>query len=170
MKKNFASAGLAMKALGALCAGLALGVVAKVTDQYVPFLGDIFSQMSVWIFLGTAIALNSATAGRAALLVFLLCAGMLPAYYGTAATMGISVKPVFVYGWGIFAALTPVMAWLVWRAKRGDGWGKAIAAGVVMAIPVLAALLFDKVRLHDGIFTLLTAALFWKALKGKRAG
>lgn len=40
--------------------------------------------MSIWILLGTLIAIFSKTKGKAAMNVFVLCMGMLIAYYITA--------------------------------------------------------------------------------------
>ena len=44
-----------------LCVGLLLGIVSRLFDIYCPLLGEIFSQMSVWILLGTLIAGYSPT-------------------------------------------------------------------------------------------------------------
>lgn len=37
--------------------GLFLGALSRLFDMYYPNLGEIFSQMSVWILLGTLIAI-----------------------------------------------------------------------------------------------------------------
>ena len=58
-------------------AGVLLGVVAKLLDIYTSNLGNIFSQMSVWIFLCTVVSVLSSTPLRAAVNVFLFCIGML---------------------------------------------------------------------------------------------
>lgn len=41
--------------------GLFLGALSRLFDMYYPNLGEIFSQMSVWILLGTLIAIYSPT-------------------------------------------------------------------------------------------------------------
>ena len=41
--------------------GLFLGTLSGLFDMYYPNLGEIFSQMSVWILLGTLIAIYSPT-------------------------------------------------------------------------------------------------------------
>ena len=64
--------------------GAALGVASKLLDIYTSNLGNIFSQMSIWILLGTLIAIFSKTKGKAALNVFVFCIGMLITYYITA--------------------------------------------------------------------------------------
>ena len=47
--------------ISTLAAGLLLGAAARLFDIYAPTLGDIFSQMAVWILLGTLIAIYSPT-------------------------------------------------------------------------------------------------------------
>lgn len=61
-----------------------LGIIAKLLDIYAHNVGSIFSQMSVWIFLCTAIAVYGSTPLRSAANVLLFCIGMLSSYYLTA--------------------------------------------------------------------------------------
>lgn len=76
-----------------LAAGLILGAAARLFDIYFPNLGEIFSQMSVWILAGTLIAIYSPTKKAAMQNIFPFCMGMLFTYYLTAMlTHG-------VYGW-----------------------------------------------------------------------
>ena len=55
--------------------GLLTGIAIKLLDLHNPYLGDIFSQLSVWIFLGTVIAVYSSSPKRASVIFF--CVGML---------------------------------------------------------------------------------------------
>ena len=48
-----------------LAAGLLLGVGSRLLDIYTQNLGNIFSQMAVWILMGTLIAVYSPTPRRA---------------------------------------------------------------------------------------------------------
>ena len=50
-----------------LICGLLLGAAARFMDIYCENLGEIFSQMSVWILLGTLIAIYSPTKKAASL-------------------------------------------------------------------------------------------------------
>lgn len=45
--------------LSTLLAGLLLGIAARLFDIYFQNLGEIFSQMAIWILLGTGIAIYS---------------------------------------------------------------------------------------------------------------
>lgn len=66
-----------------LGAGLAVGVIIRFFDLYTTNLGNMFSELSVWVFLGTVIAVRSRTPFQAAGTVFGFCFGMLAAYYTT---------------------------------------------------------------------------------------
>ena len=60
-----------------LCAGLAAGVGIKLLDIFTQNPGNLFSQLSVWIFLCTLIAAGSRSPLRAGAYVFQFAAGML---------------------------------------------------------------------------------------------
>ena len=63
-----------------LVCGLVIGTAARLMDIYCGNLGEIFSQMSVWILLGTLIAIYSPTKKAAALNILPFCLGMLLTY------------------------------------------------------------------------------------------
>ena len=71
----------------------------KLLDIYTTNLGNIFSQVSVWIFLCTLISVYSNSAIRAAVNVFGFCMGMLLTYYITAEMTASVYSLTFVYGW-----------------------------------------------------------------------
>jgi len=48
-----------------LLAGLLLGLVSRFFDIYLETLGNIFSQMAIWILLGTLISIYSKTRAKA---------------------------------------------------------------------------------------------------------
>lgn len=60
----------------------------RLLDMYTTNLGNVFSELSVWILLCTAIAVFSPNPRLAAAKVFLFCAGMLATYYLTAELTG----------------------------------------------------------------------------------
>ena len=89
-----------------LCVGLLLGIVSRLFDIYCPLLGEIFSQMSVWILLGTLIAVYSSTKKAAMLNIFPFCLGMLLTYYAMAMlTHGVYGRS-FIIGWTVFASVS----------------------------------------------------------------
>ena len=64
-----------------LLAGLILGIAARLFDTYFQNLGEIFSQMAIWILLGTLIAIYNPTKKAAMGNIFPFCTGMLVTYY-----------------------------------------------------------------------------------------
>ena len=149
-----------------LAAGVFLGIAARLFDIYLQNLGEIFSQMAVWILLGTLIAIYSPTKKAAMGNVFPFCMGMLASYYGTAAiTHGVYGR-VFIIGWTVFALTSPVMAYFAWMAKERGVFPKIIAAGIVAVSVMSSILLFDHLRLYDFIIDgMLIYVLFFKKIK-----
>lgn len=93
-----------------LLVGAVLGIVSKLLDIHTQNLGNIFSQMSIWILLGTLIAIFSKTKDKAALNVFVFCIGMLITYYVTAELTNSVYGMTFIYGWVAFSICSPVFA------------------------------------------------------------
>lgn len=144
------------------CLGLIIGVVTKLFDIYTTNLGNIFSQISVWVFLCTIIAVYSSTAIRAAIHVFLFCSGMLLTYYVTAELTASVYSLKFVYGWTIFDVFSLFMGFCVWHAK-GKGWISAIISiGVILITVIATIILFDKLRISDIILISLTGFILLK--------
>lgn len=96
---------------GMLLCGLVIGTAARLMDIYCENLGEIFSQMSVWILLGTLIAIYSPTKKAAALNILPFCLGMLLTYYAVAIISHGVYGRSFIFGWTVFAMCTPVLAW-----------------------------------------------------------
>ena len=155
--------------LSMFCAGLFLGTLSRFFDIYCPILGEIFSQMAVWILLGTLIAVYSPTKKAAMLNIFPLCVGMLLTYYATAMlTQGVYGWS-FIVGWTIFAFLSPVMAYFAWMTKEWGLFPKIIGAGIVLVSILSSVLLFDRLRIYDfAIVGLLIYFLFFKRINRNR--
>ncbi len=145
-----------------LCAGLITGVVIKLLDIFTTNLGNIFSQVSVWIFLCSLISIYSSTAKRAAANVFCFCVGMLFAYYVTAELTNSVYSPVFIYGWTIFALASPVLGFCTWYAKGKGIIPKIISVGILAVMLAAAIVLFDKIRITDIIFAVLLGIVLFK--------
>lgn len=148
--------------MGIMACGLITGVGVKLMDIYTVHLGNIFSQMSVWIFLCSVLAVYSSTPRRAAVNVFLFCAGMLLTYYLTAEGMHSPYSMTFVYGWSVFSLFSPVLAFFTWYAKGKGAVSRLLTAGIVVVLLVMAVLLFDRIRISDLVFAVLTAAILMK--------
>ena len=157
---------LILNPIGMLLSGLLLGVLSRCLDVYTTNLGNIFSQLAVWILFGVLISIYSSTKGRAAgnLLPFSL--GMLLTYYGAAvATHGVYSR-TFILGWTVFALCSPVLAWFAWSAKEKGAFPAMIRIGILLASVLSSMILFDGFRIYDWIINgLLVYILFFKRIK-----
>lgn len=146
--------------------GAALGVASRMFDLFTRDLGNIFSELSIWILLGTVIAIFSATPKRAGANVFAFCVGMLAAYYATAmATHGVYSK-TFVVGWSVFTLFCPLFAWITWHAKEKKPIAAVISVGILVVTLLVSMVLFDGPRLYDILIELLLAYfLFFQKVK-----
>lgn len=108
-----------------LLAGLLLGIAARLFDIYFQNLGEIFSQMAIWILLGTGFAIYSPTKKAAMGNIFPFCMGMLAAYYVTAAITHGVYSRTFIIGWTLFALPSPVIAYFAWMAKEPGAFSKS---------------------------------------------
>ncbi len=86
-----------------LFSGLLLGIMARIFDMYLQNLGEIFSQMSIWILLGTLISIYSSAKKAAMLNIFLFCLGMLLTYYAATIFAAGVYEWSFIIGWTVFA-------------------------------------------------------------------
>lgn len=152
-----------------LVCGLVIGTAARLMDIYCENLGEIFSQMSVWILLGTLIAIYSPTKKAAALNILPFCLGMLLTYYAVAIISHGVYGRSFIIGWTVFALCTPVLAWFAWMAKQPGALGKLISVGIVLASVVLNFLMFGDPDIFNILINLvLIYFLFFKKIRRKR--
>lgn len=129
--------------------GAVLGTVSKLLDLYTSNLGNIFSQMSIWILLGTLIAIFSRTKGKAALNVFVFCIGMLITYYITAELTSSVYSMTFIYGWAAFSLCSPVFAWFTWMTREKGVFPKLISAGILLVTLLVSVVVFSGPRVYD---------------------
>ena len=135
--------------LSMLIAGLVIGVLARLFDIYCQTLGEIFSQMAVWILLGTLIAIYSPTKKAAMQNIFPFCMGMLLTYYATAVLTHGVYNQSFIIGWTVFALFSPLMACLAWMTRQRGFFSKLIGVGIVAVSVLSSILLFDRLRIYD---------------------
>lgn len=157
---------LLLNLLSMLLAGLILGIAARLFDTYFQNLGEIFSQMAIWILLGTLIAIYSPTKKAAMGNIFPFCMGMLATYYVTAAITHGVYGQSFIIGWTVFALTSPAMAYFAWMAEEPGAFSKIIAAGIVAVSVISGILLFDRLRLSNFVIDgVLIYILFFKKIK-----
>ena len=144
--------------LGMFVLGAVFGFLARFLDIHTQNLGNTFSQMSVWVFLGTVIAVLSPSPLRSGINVFVFCAGMLIVYYTYAHLSGGVYSMTFVTGWAVFSALSPLLGFVTWY---GGGHGLisfVIDVGILLFMALCSIVLFDGIHLSDVVLMLATAA------------
>ena len=129
--------------------GLCAGVLSRLLDLYTQNLGEIFSQLAVWILFGTLISIYSHTPKKAAANTLTFCLGMLITYYTVAALSHGVYDKSFIIGWTIFALCAPVMASVTWMTKQKGVLPKIICIGIVGVSALSSVLLFDRFRIYD---------------------
>ena len=146
--------------------GLILGVISRLLDIYSQNLGNIFSELAIWILFGVLISINSETKKKAMLNIFPFCIGMLLTYYFVAfITKGVYSKD-YIIGWTIFALFSPIMAYFTWKTKEDGILPKLISIGIVLVSILSSIILFDRLRIYDYIINLiLIYVLFFKKVK-----
>lgn len=129
--------------------GLALGAVSRLLDIYTEILGEIFSQMAIWILIGVIISIYSKTKKKAMVNVLLFCIGMLITYYAVAIiTKGVYGKS-YIIGWTVFALCSPILAYFTWMTKEKGVVPKIISACIVAVSVLSSVIMFDGFRLYD---------------------
>ena len=141
-----------------LCFGLMIGFVSRLLDIYTTNLGEIFSQMAIWILMGTLISIYSRTAGKAMLNVLTFCLGMLFTYYLTAVLIHGVYSGNYMIGWTVFALCSPVMAYFAWFTKEKGMFPKIVSVGILAVSVLSSVLFFDRLRIYDLV---IDGALFY---------
>lgn len=159
MKRSFEL----LKPLPLFACGLLLGVASRLFDLYTQVLCSVFSEMAIWILLGTLIAIFSPTMRRAALNLPPFCLGMLITYYATAMLTHGVYDWSFILGWTAFALLSPAMACLAWLSRERGVLPRLIGVGIVLTSILSSLLLFDGLHFYDFIIdALLIYVIFIK--------
>ena len=149
--------------VGMLITGLVLGIIIRLLDIYTTNLGNIFSQIAVWILLGTIISIYSATAKAAMFNVFPFCMGMLLTYYAVAIITNGVYHKIYIFGWMIFALCSPFLGYLAWMKKRTGFIAKLISVGIIFTSLLSSVILFEHLRIYDFVIAgLLIYFLFCK--------
>ena len=146
--------------------GIILGVISRLFDMYTQNLGNILSEIAIWILFGVLISIYSSSKKKAMLNIFLFCIGMLLAYYFVAIiTNGVYNKTIII-GWTIFALFSPILAYFTWMTKEKGVFPKLISISIIIVSILSSIVLFDKLRIYDFIINvILVYYLFFKDIK-----
>lgn len=129
--------------------GLLLGVISRLLDIYTQNLGNIFSQMAIWILFGTLISIFSKSKKKAMINIFPFCFGMLLTYYAVATATDGVYSTTFIIGWSVFALFSPLLAYFTWMTKEKGVFPKIISIGIVLVSILSSVILFDGFRIYD---------------------
>ena len=146
--------------------GLLLGIISRLLAIYTSNLGNIFSQMSIWILLGVLISIYSSSKKKAMLNIFPFCIGMLITYYFVAyITKGV-YSNIYIIGWTIFALCSPIFAYFTWMTKEKGIFPKIISIGIILVSIISTIVLFDRLRFYDFIINgIMVYYLFLKKIE-----
>ena len=148
------------------CVGLILGIISRLLDIYTENLGEIFSQMAIWILIGTLISIYSKTKKMAMINILTFCMGMLITYYVVAVINHGVYSRIFIMGWTIFALCSPLFAYFTWMTKEKGIIAKIISVGIVLTSVLSSIVLFDRLRIYDFLIDgLLIYYLFFKRVE-----
>lgn len=149
-----------------LAVGFALGVVSRLLDRYTQNLGNMFSQLAIWILFGVLITLYSSSQKKAMGNVFFFCIGMLSTYYLVAWMTDGVYSEVMIVGWTVFAFCSPVFAFFTWLTKRNGIFPNVIRVGILLVSLLTSIILFDGLRIYDVIINgVLFYFLFFKKVE-----
>lgn len=152
--------------LGMLIIGFLLGMFSRWLDLYTTNLGNIFSQLAIWILFGVLISIYSSTKRAAMCNILPFCLGMLLTYYGAAALTDGVYSRTYIVGWTIFAFCSPLFAYFAWTTKESGIFPKIISIGILLVSVLSSIILFDGFRFYDFIIDgLLLYFLFFKRIK-----
>lgn len=146
--------------------GLTLGVISRLLDIYTENLGNIFSNISIWILFGVLISIHSKSKKHAMINIFPFCIGMLLTYYFVAyLTNGVYSKSYIIF-WSVFACFSPIFAYFTYLTKEDTLISKIISIGIIVTSIFGTIVLFDRLRFYDYIINfLLIYYLFIKKIK-----
>ena len=152
--------------IGMLAIGFLLGVFSRWLDLYTTNLGNMFSQLAIWILFGVLISIYSRTKRAAMCNILPFCLGMLVTYYGAAVLTDGVYSRIMIIGWTVFAFCSPVFAWFAWLAKETGVFPIVIRVGILLVSVLSSVILFDGFRVYDFMIdALLAYFLFFKRME-----
>ena len=120
--------------------GNILGIVSKILDIFTTNIGNMFSELSIWILFGVLISIYSKKPIQASYNVFSFCIGMLLTYYITAELTNSVYSLTFIWGW-VFFSIFPLIAYITWYSRCGI-LAKIISIGIIF-VTIFASILIS---------------------------
>lgn len=154
-------------ALGVFLSGILLGVIAKAADS-VSLIGDIGTDLAIWVLLGTLIAAYSRRPASAAINTLLFFLGLLAGYYAYCQFVLGFFPQAYSLSWLIVALISAPCAAILWFARSPGLTGSLITslpAGLIFAWSYPAFYTGQVVLVLGLVYALLICALLpigWK--------
>lgn len=144
--------------------GAILGIVSKLLDinDFNTGLGNMFSEISIWILLGVIITLVSKTKKDAMLNVFLFNIGMIFTYYLTAEITNSIYGFAYIRYWLKVALLSPLMALFVFKIKKDNSRLSKLIKILILGVTIYLILRFGGPRYYDFIILFILIYLLYK--------
>ncbi|MFQ9309252.1 MAG: hypothetical protein ACLR2K_04910 [Paraclostridium sordellii] len=159
--------------------GVSLGILSKWLDSLslydsIPFhkfietidLGNILSELPIWILIGTAISVFSKSPKIASLNVFLFFLGMNISYHMyTVYILGFNPQSYMMIWYGI-TLISPLMAPLCWYAKKNSKFASILRVIIFTTMMVFAFyvgwIYISLGRIINTLFLIIVVAILWK--------
>ena len=113
--------------ISVLCLGLLLGLVAKYADNYF-FIGDLTTNVGVWIFIATLILIYSYTPIHACVNNFLFFIGLLTTYYLYSYYLFNSLPINYIKYWLIITIISSIGSYFIWYANSNNRFSVILAS------------------------------------------
>ena len=137
------------------------GIISRLLDIHTEILGNIFSELSIWILIGTIITLFSNSKKYSMLNVFIFSISVIINYYLIAKLTNGVYNKIFIIGWLIFSFMTPIFSFFVYETKKQNFLSNIIKIGVIVVSILSSVILFDRIRFHDVIINILLILILY---------
>ena len=141
--------------------GLFIGILAVILDIFTSNLGNIFSQIAVFVLIGVIISLYSEKWYNASLNIFGFCIFMLFSYYLLKYLLNIDIFVEFIIGWSVIALISPILAFIVLQCKRRNAYTFVLRILIIAVSVSSSYLLFDRIRIYDVVINLMLAYILF---------
>ena len=144
--------------VGIVVLGLLLGTIAKMTDS-ISVIGEIGTELGVWVFLATLIAVYSRYPVSAAVNVLVFFLSMLCSYYLYGQFILGFFPSAYFMGWLIIALLSPIAGFFIWFSK-----GRGMPSILIAALPISLLFSLGYPAFYTYDITLILTLLFGAVL------
>ncbi len=145
--------------------GIIIGILSKTFDLYTQNLGNIFSELSIFILLGLLISLESETNMKAMLNLLAFCVSMVMTYYLTAIITHSIYNYNFIMGWLVIAIISPLFAYITRLTLRRGLISIVIKFLILITTLSISIIVFKGPRIYDIVIIGLIGYLLFKERK-----